>query len=342
MIDRLISLVVALGLALLVWLYACSREQENLDNVPVPVHISLTPGQADHYDLEVTGPGQVTVSFTGSPSRIRELRGMLQRGQVRVKVVLAVPEERQNEPRYLDTVLVTSGDLHVPPGVTSVVVEGRNRIPVTLRRIVERRIPVHLDQPPDQRFGKVTLDPPSVLVRGPQEVLDRLRTISTQPFTLPGLDEPDPDRETRERTLGGLVALVKEFDGRSLQATPEMVTVRVALKPRQRVYTLTEVPIHFLCPSGFGLRPRFGNDRFGKITLQVQGPACEEPPAVTAFIDLTRRKFYAGLYGEEPVQIQLPKEYQLAQPAPRSAGFELQPIPSTPVREAGLGPAHGL
>src|SRR5262249_9699701 len=41
MIDRLISFLVALSLAFLVWLYARSREQESLDNVPVPVQISL-------------------------------------------------------------------------------------------------------------------------------------------------------------------------------------------------------------------------------------------------------------------------------------------------------------
>ena len=36
MFDRLLSALVATGLALLVWLYARSRDQEILDNVPVP------------------------------------------------------------------------------------------------------------------------------------------------------------------------------------------------------------------------------------------------------------------------------------------------------------------
>src|SRR5262249_42577799 len=131
MIDRLISSLVALSLAFLVWLYARSRDQETLDNIPIPVQIALAPGQADHYHLEVNGPAQVPVSFAGPPSRLRELRGILQRGGLRVEVTLEVPEDRQNESHYLDTVHVEASDLQVPPGVTPVVAEGRNRIPVT-------------------------------------------------------------------------------------------------------------------------------------------------------------------------------------------------------------------
>ena len=106
MLDRLISCLMALSLAFLVWLYARGREQESLDNVPIPVQLRLAPGQEDNYDLELTGPSQVIVSFAGIPSRIRELRGMLQRGEVRVGIQLAVPEDRKNEARFLDTVRV--------------------------------------------------------------------------------------------------------------------------------------------------------------------------------------------------------------------------------------------
>src|SRR5579885_3430069 len=143
MIDRALSLLVAVSLALLVWLYARSRDQEILDNVPIPVHIALPPGHADQYSLEINGPSEVPVAFSGPPNRIRELRGMLQRGEISVHVTLTVPEEPPDEARYLDryldTVRIDVGDLHVPPGITPMVLDGRNRIPVTLYRLVERR-----------------------------------------------------------------------------------------------------------------------------------------------------------------------------------------------------------
>src|SRR5436305_6712785 len=92
MLDRIVSALVALSLAFLVWLYARSRDQEILDNVPIPVKLSLAAGQADQYDLEVTGPPQVPVSFSGPPVRVRELRGLLQRGEVRIEYTVAVPD----------------------------------------------------------------------------------------------------------------------------------------------------------------------------------------------------------------------------------------------------------
>ena len=69
MLDRLVSAVVALSLAFLVWLYVRSRDQETLDNVLVPVQITLSAGQSNNYELEINGASQVPVSFTGSPSR---------------------------------------------------------------------------------------------------------------------------------------------------------------------------------------------------------------------------------------------------------------------------------
>src|SRR5262249_55514158 len=110
MVDRILSFLVALSLAFLVWLYARSREQEILDNVPIPVTVNLTPSQADQYNLEITGPSQVTVSFSGPPARIRELRGMLQRGELRGDMRFTVPDDRLQENSYLDTVRIEPGD----------------------------------------------------------------------------------------------------------------------------------------------------------------------------------------------------------------------------------------
>lgn len=320
--DRFLSALVALSLALLVWLYIRSREEEILDNVPIPVHLALASGLADEYSLEITGPEHVPMSFSGPPARIRELRGLLQRGEVHVEVTLSVPEDRRSESRYLDTIRIGAADVQPPPGVTPMVVEGRNRIPVTLYRIVERRLPVRLDQSLEDRVSQVKLEPATVLVRGPQEVLDRTRAIPTQPYLL-----PSPRGEGASSAEGlavGPIPLVEEIDGRPIRTTPGQVMARLTLQPRQRVYELTDVPVHFLCPANFPLRPRFvGDGRDGRISLRVMGPARDEP-AVYAFIDLTRRKFEPGL-NEEPVQLQLPKDFTLAQNPPRPVPFRLDP-----------------
>jgi hypothetical protein len=325
MLDRLISLIVALSLACLVWLYVRSRDQETLDNVPVPVEISLTPGQAENYELEVTGPSQVTASFTGPPASIRDLRAIMQRGELHVDTIFAIPPERQEESRFLDTVRIDAADIHPPAGVTPMVVEGRNRIPITLRRLVERPIPVRFESVSEIRISSSLAKPPMVLVRGPQDILDRVREIPTQTYAVNSRLVPAAGQEFV--TVRG-VSLVSEIEGHKVRATPSAVNVQIGFQPQQKVFELTDVPIQFLCPANFGLRPLFRDERAGKINLRLQGPAGDESPPVIVFVDLSGKKWEPGLY-EESLKLQLPKDFQLTQEPPRQVAFQLVPIEAT-------------
>jgi hypothetical protein len=328
MIDRVLSLLVAVSLAMLVWLYARSRDQEVLDNVPIPVQVVLAPAQADHYHLEVTGPAQVPVSFSGPTPRIRELQGMLQRKELGVVLTVTVPYERLRESRYCDAVQLEAGDIHAPAGVTPLVPEGRNRIAFTLHRLVERRLPVRFDNIREMHGDQpVLLDPPTVLVQGPQDVLDRVRAIPTQPSELPQRPAAAPSA-----AAVGQVPLVKELEGQAVRVIPSRVTVRVPAQSR-KIYNLTDVPVQFLCPPNFPLRPKFIDERVGRINLRVQGPVQDEPPRVAVFVDLARGRFTSGL-NHEPLAIQLPKDFQLAQDPPRVVAFELVPGDFVP---GGLG-----
>jgi hypothetical protein len=319
MLDRILSILVALSLAFLVWLYTRSRDQESLDDAQVPVQVSVAPEQADDYSLEITGPRQVLVSFSGPPARIRELQGTLQRGELQVVLTSHVPDEHLHKSRWTDTLLVESSDIPTPAGVSATVIEGRNRISVTLHRVVERRLPVRFDPLQDDPVGTVVIEPATVLVRGPQEVLERVRSIPTQPSELPHR----PAHASPHAAAVGRVGLVEELEGRPIQAVPSRVMVRVPAQPRKD-YDLVDVPIRFLCPAEFSLRPRFFDERSGRVTLRVHGPVQDEPPKVHVWIDLTRGVFLSGA-NHEPLQIQLPRDFQLAQDPPRVAAFELLP-----------------
>lgn len=331
MIDRLFSLVIALTLALLIWIYARSRDQEILDNISIPVSVSLAPTQSDGHALEVIGSPQVMASFTGSPPRIRELRGVLQRNEFTIHLIAAVPADRENEPRVADTLVITASNIPTPQGVKPMVVEGRNRIPVVFHRLVERRLPVRVDHGTEDASAQVIVEPPTVLVRGPQEVLDRAKFIASEPMAMPTRPagaSPTAPAVTR-------VSLEQTLEGRPVVVTPSRATVKVYSQPRKR-YDLVDVPIHFLCPANFQLRPQFLDDRAGRITLKLLGPIKEEPPKVHAFIDLTKGTFRSGL-NHEPLQLQLPKDFTLTQEPPRVIAFELLPadfvprgIPTTP------------
>ncbi len=316
MMDRVISGLVALTLALLVWLYARSRDQEILDNVPIPVQISLPSTQADKYNLELAGTSQVIVSFTGSPMRMRELHGMLQRNDLHIEVTFPIPDERLSESRVSDTVIIESTDVHTPPGVTPMVVEGRNRIPVTLHRLVEKRLPVRFESALDEPVGQLEID--------------QVRNIPTVPSTLPARPTGSAAAATSK------VALVQELDNRPVRVSPNKVAIRLPAQSR-KMYELQDVPVYFLCPPNFTLRPRFIDERSGKITLRLYGPVQDEPPKVYAFIELTRGSFLSGL-NHEPVQLQLPKDFQLADDLPRVIAFELVPADFVPKNMGRISP----
>jgi hypothetical protein len=321
MFDRLLSCVMAVSLALLIWLYTRSREHEMLENVTIPVEVALAPRQADSYALEVKEPSQITLSFAGSMQRIRELHLMLQRKEIRVLKTITVNEDKSNDGKQVQTLVIEPADINTPLGITPILAEARSRIHVTIYRIIERRLPVRFDSIRELDGLSVILEPNTVLVRGPRDVLERAQYIKTEPSELPSR----PLNGLPTLASVGRVALVDTLDGRPVRVTPPTVRVRVPGQPR-KTYELSDVPVHFLCPSDFRLRPKFIDERASKITLKLQGPIQDEPPRVYAFIDLTRGRFVSGL-NHEPLQLQLPRDFQIVKESapPSVVAFELLP-----------------
>ena len=317
--NMVLEVLVALSLAFLVWLYTRSRDQEILDQVNIPVEIQLAPAYASNYDLEINGKSRIAVSFTGPPSRIRELRRKLQRRLVQVAVSLTVPEEHQNDSSYRDSVRIEAANIPVPPGVMAIVAEEGNTIPYTVHRLAERLLPVRLDYAGEARLSQVKVEPATVMVRGPKDILDRIWSLSTQPYVMPS----PADAVAGNTLVRGQVSLISELEGRPLQVTPNCVSFSFHVKPKQKVYELKDVPVHFLCPPNFSLRPSFASDQPARVKVRIQGPAAEEPPPIRAYVDLTSGTFGKGR-NLEPVRLQLPKEYQVAEESPLMVGFVLE------------------
>jgi hypothetical protein len=319
--NVLLQGLVALSLAFLVWLYGRSRHQVGIDDVFIPIHIAMAAEDQNSHELEITGVSKVLASFSGPPSCIRELRGQLQRGLLQVHCTVVVPEEKQNDASYRDTVCVQAGDVPAPPGVTIYVCEGHDTVPITVHKIVERRLPVRLECVGEGRIAQLKLEPATVIVRGRQDVLDQARAVPTVAYAVP----PAPESITSEESMvHGEIALGKELDGKSIQCSPATVAFRGRLHPRQRTYDLTDVPVSFLCPPQFPFEPKFQKPEDSKITLRVIGPAMEDTPQVQAFVDLTRGDFEKGR-NREPLRIQLPKDFQPAGETPRLVTFILEP-----------------
>jgi hypothetical protein len=311
---------VAICLAFLVWMYTHSRTSDSTDFEQVPVQIQLAAGQRDQFAIESQGQTRVNVMFAGPYARIRELRRKIQRGGVQAIVTLTVPEEKQHENSYGDVAHVSIADVSVPPGVTVELADDNASIPVTIHRVVERMLPVRLDVTGEVSVSQVKLEPTTVTVRGPKAILDRVSFVPTQPCSL----QADPDGGSAgEPQARDQVDLVTELDGRPIQTSPRCVQFRCRVAPKQKLYELHDVPVHFLCPVGFALRPRFIDERPGKISVRLTGPAVDTPPPVLAFVDLTLGNFARGR-NLEPVRLQLPRDFQLVQNTTPLVAFTLE------------------
>jgi hypothetical protein len=91
------------------------------------------------------------------------------------------------------------------------------------------------------------------------------------------------------------------------------------------MYELTDVPIHFLSPKDCPWQPRFEAEKECKVTLKLIGPVMEQTPPVLAFIDLTSGNLARGR-NFSPLRLQLPKDFQLADPTPPLVSYHLDEI----------------
>jgi hypothetical protein len=284
------------------------QRQDLLENVVVPVHLKMPEALVDQFVVDLAGPAEVLATFTGPPAKIREVRSQLDAKTLQAVVTASVPAEKRGEGHYSDSLLVQSRDLVVPPGVTVTLTEGRDRVAVNVNKVIEKTLPVHLEGAGEETGGSVVIEPAAVTVRGPKDVLERARFIPAQPGMM-------PMASTSNVGLGaGRLTLAQELEGKPVKVTPRTVLVRLLPQNRQ-VYELTDVPIHFLTPIGFTLRPSFPEGQnVGKIpTLKVQGPpGLLELPRVHAYIDLTKPGDYTTGVVNDKIHLILPTDFVLA------------------------------
>ena len=157
--HTLLEMLVALSLAFLVWLYTHSRAQDSIDWVQVPVQIQLAPQQRDLFLLETSGSPNVTVSFSGPSSRIRELRHKFQRGEVQASVTMNIAEDQLGSHVHRESAYWLLPLLTCTPGVMIYPGEDRNRIPVTVHRLAERQLPVKLETTGLVRVTQIQVEP---------------------------------------------------------------------------------------------------------------------------------------------------------------------------------------
>lgn len=321
MFDRIATPIIALGLAFLVWLYIRSVNQEVVER-NIPVVFRLSPQQRDLYEFD--DKLELPVSFTGPPSRIREVQAMVRRGEISLTRTITVPESHLQADRFTYNDTFAENQINVPAGVRVDIPLNRRAFQIVLRRMIKKTLKVRARFTPEdaERVANPVVKPAEVEVRGPQEILAKEEFL---PTTLIRLPETVAEKEAVQELA---VLLSDRLNEQTIERSPPGVTVTFTLKPAQRIHEVQEVPVHFLTPASFPFTPKFMSDRAGTITLKVRGPA-QKPVGIIAFVDLTRKQYEPGLQPDDLVIVYLPPGYELVQKQPRFGPFKLDPIPGT-------------
>jgi hypothetical protein len=317
--QGLLELLIAFCMACLVWFYIHHRARSSLEQVSIPVQVQLAAHQQEDFALELS-QRSITVSFSGPYSRIREVRRKLQRRLLKAVLTLNIPAEKYNESTFRETVRLDEECIAVPVGVKVEISE--DHLPVTVHRLAERNLPIRLEWTGEARVSDIKIEPANVRVRGPKAVLDRASAIPTQPYAV---QVSADGLWANEANLHDRIALVSELEGRPIQTNITTVQFHCRAVPKQKIYELVDVPVHFLCPKDCPYTMRFANEEAGKVKLKLIGPVTQQPPPVLAFVDLTAGNLARGR-NLQPLRLQLPKDFQLVEPASVFVPFYLEEI----------------
>jgi YbbR domain-containing protein len=216
----------SLGLAVMFWLVA---EAEEPASRAVDVELALRPPPGRTI---VRQPQQVTALLVGPRRELFKLTGS--------SVILSrmLPDSASDRVE-LD---VEPSDIELPRGVSVHVQDiTPRRLVVELDSIYHRTVPVHASVYSSADSEVVTLSgvevvPSSVRLAGPQQRIEQLDSVRTEPLFLDKLDRLD--------AAGDQVLRIDTTGLAGVRVRPEMVTIRLNLQPRTD-RTIGAVPIQY-------------------------------------------------------------------------------------------------
>lgn len=286
---KFLSIAVALGL----W-FVVAGEQTVERSVRVPLELGNRP---DQLELIENPPATVDVRVRGASG----LLGQLAPGDVVAMVDLSQARAGR---RFFH---LTRGQVRAPFGIEVVDVT-----PATVSLRFEpsgsRRVPVEpvIEGEPATGYvvARVSVEPATVVVAGPESALQRLKEVGTEPVSVAGARAP-----VREAVSIG----VADASLRLESPLDAKVTVEIQPSPVER--QMTQVPVH-LHNTGRGLSAQVVPPA---VAATVRGPRGVvddlRPDSVAAFVDL------AGLG---------PGRYNLSVRVERPEGFDVvRTVPAT-------------
>lgn len=176
--------VMALIMAIVLYVYAMSEHSGQASNVNVPLYITLPPATI----ILEKYPDRVNVSFVGPQKAIEKLNEVRSLLEIRCTVD---EKGHENDDGWTTTITLNPDQIiGVPHEVTVTKIEPDN-FTLTIARTTTKELKVRLhltgEPPPGLELSKTTppeVFPGTITVTGPKRVLARATEISTKPISL--------------------------------------------------------------------------------------------------------------------------------------------------------------
>lgn len=176
-ISNLKTLAWVIPLTLLIWIWAEREQVQPASDVAVPFELtSVDPNRV--VSLRGTDPNLV-LELSGPQARLQELLNRLRGGQMPQGLKLDVPTTYglNREATLVTMELLNNTRLFRDYGVTVQRVQP-TKLDVSIDALVEREAKIAL--PPNAKNINATFDPPTVKVRGPENLLNRAAQASPE------------------------------------------------------------------------------------------------------------------------------------------------------------------
>jgi YbbR domain-containing protein len=288
--------------ALFFWFYITLESQFEY-TASVPLRVVNPP---DGWMLLEPLPSSVSVLFKGSGRSYVSFRF----GERMLDVDMRNIRNNARIPLTADMIK------NLPSGVRVMSVLSPEEITVRWDRLAEKKVPVvpRIEAIPEDGYtlvGEIRLDPDSILIVGPQSILDSISAVQTEARVLTGLIREIQDKVPLEPVSGGVL----HFSERSVrfQTDVQRIGERWMRGIPVRPVNVPEGSQAAVVPSSLSIKLQGGADLLSRI----------KPEDIQATIDYSERSRYQGK--QLPALIRIPRDVTFSEVDPRYFQLAVKP-----------------
>ncbi|MBR7130813.1 MAG: hypothetical protein IKC82_02325 [Lentisphaeria bacterium] len=280
-----------IALSLTIVLYAVLNEgkqrEEIIDGIPMQIKCD-----DDVFLPEINRSCSVRLTVRGSESTIKKLTKQDIQGTIMLS---------RNTPGFASgrvTLRFNPKDFAVPRGVEVIRVEHPQELTIPVQRKISRMLPIHPETFGSVQSGwvcnEVTAEPASVIVSGPERLVNTLREVVTEPLNIDG--------ETVSFSKKGLILKNPQPEELSFDLSSAEVSVKIVRIP-DVPRKFTDIPVRCMVPPGNSVQLQ-PDKKIVTVTVSGRQSAINKISGkdITVFADLSDPKYQ--LPGEHLLQLQ--------------------------------------